>query len=202
VKYRTVDGRMRITQTWNVDIDNPVFVFRIRDSGERGPDPQEEIVKLSKFGKLGESLALERDEVKKVREAVVRERMETDIRNLEIQERREWVEAQALAFQARISRRAQLAADALKALDAYLKRWAGEGTEGKADTLRRDLEKDLAQTPPAEAERPRRIFDRAKKLAEAGRRALAQSLLQTLVVRYPSSDVAADAQTLLKSLSD
>jgi len=202
VKYRTVDGRMRITQTWNVDIDNPVFVFRIRDSGERGPDPQEEIVKLSKLGKLGESLALERDEVKKVREAVVRERMETDIRNLEVQERREWVEAQALAFQARISRRSQLSADALKALDAYLKRWAGEGTEGKADTLRRDLEKELAQTPPAEAERPRRIFERAKKLAEGGRRALAQSLLQTLVVRYPSSDVASDAQTLLKSLSD
>jgi len=128
--------------------------------------------------------------------------MEIDIRNLEIQERREWVEAQALTFQARISRRGQLAADALKALDGYLKRWAGEGTEGKADTLRRDLEKELAQTPPAEAERPRRIFDRAKKLAEAGRRALAQSLLQTLVVRYPSSDVASDAQTLLKSLSD
>ena len=31
---------------------------------------------------------------------------------------------------------------------------------------------------------------------------LAQSLLQTLVVRYPSSEVLSDAQTLLKSLSD
>jgi len=202
VKHRTVDGRIRVTQTWTVDVDNPVFVFRIRDSGERGPDPLEEIVKLAKRGKFGESLSLERDEAKKVRDAGVRERLEADIKHLETQERREWVEAQALTFQARISRRAQLATEALRALDAYLKRWSGEGSEGKAETLRRDLEQELAKTPPSEAERPRRIFDRAKQLVEGGRRALALSLLQTLVARYPSSEVAPEAQTLLKTLGD
>ena len=37
---------------------------------------------------------------------------------------------------------------------------------------------------------------------ESGKRALAQAMLQTLVARYPSSDVTPQAQTLLKTLSE
>jgi hypothetical protein len=84
----------------------------------------------------------------------------------------------------------------------FLKQWAGEGTEGKAKILLAELDKELASAPAGETERPHRIFERAKKCVEGGKRALAQTLLQTLVARYPSSDVTSEAQQLLKSLSE
>ncbi|MBV8880341.1 MAG: hypothetical protein JO332_10275, partial [Planctomycetaceae bacterium] len=165
-------------------------------------DPVEQVKKLRTQNKLGEALSIARPAVKKVREAPIKEKLETEIRALEEQERRDWVEAQAQAFLSRTSRRPDMAAAALQVITQYLKHWAGEGTEAKADKLLRDLNEELRATPPAETERPKRIFDRAKKLLEGGKRALAQSLLQTLVARYPSSDVTSEAQQLLKTLSE
>lgn len=205
VRYRMVDGRLRLTQTWPVDSSTDTFTFRIREAGG-GPDevfdPVEQVKKLHTQNKLGEALTLARGAVKKVKEAPVREKLETEIRTLEEQERRDWVEAQAAAFLARTSRRSDMVAIAIRVIGTYLRQWAGEGTEAKADKLQRDLNEDLRSTPAAEAERPRRIYDRAKKLVEGGKRALAQSLLQTLVARYPSSEIAPEAQQLLKTLSE
>jgi hypothetical protein len=205
VKYRTVDGRLRIFQTWTVDpqAEDPAFIFRIREAGGAGPlDPQAALSELKAQRKYGEALALARDQVKKIREVPVREKMDADIRSLEETERRDWAEVQAVVFQARISRRTELVAKALSALATYAKEWSGEGAEAKADSLRREFEKELASAPAGETERPRRVFDRAKKFMESGKRALAQTLLQTLVAKYPSSDVAVEAQQLLKTLSE
>jgi hypothetical protein len=205
VKYRTVDGRLRIFQTWTVDpqAEDPAFIFRIREAGGLGPlDPQAALSELKAQRKYGEALALARDQVKKIREVPVREKMEGEIKNLEDLERRDWAEAQAIAFQGRISRRAELVAKALATLASFGKEWNGEGTEAKADALRREIEKELASTPAGETERPRRLFERAKRFMETGKRALAQTLLQTLVAKFPSSDVAPEAQTLLKTLSE
>jgi hypothetical protein len=206
VKVRTVDGRMRVTQTWPVDPSTDTFSFRIREAGGpggEGPfDPVEEVKKLRTQNKLGEAVTIARGGVKKVKEAAVREKLETEIRTLEEQERRDWVEAQAQAFLAITSRRADMQSAAERFITGYLKQWAGEGTEAKADQLLRRVTEELRSTPAAEAERPKRIFDRAKKLVEAGKRALAQSLLQTLVARYPTSEIVPEAQQLLKTLSE
>ena len=206
VKVRNVDGRLRITQTWPVDPTTDTFTFRIRealDGASSGPfDPIESVKKLRTERKLGQALTVARPALKNIREAAVKEKLETEIKVLEEQERRDWVEAQAQAFLAMTSRRADMAAAAVQFISGYLKQWAGEGTEGKADKLLRSLNEELRATPAAETERPKRIFDRAKKLIEGGKRALAQVMLQTLISRYPSSEVAPEAQQLLKTLSE
>jgi hypothetical protein len=205
VKFRTIDGRIRIYQTWTVDPSVDTFTFRIREAGG-GPNevfnPVEEIAKLRGQAKLGEALSIARDAVKKIREVPVKERMQDEIRGLEEQERRDWVEAQALAFQASISRRPEIAAKAVQFLTGYLRQWAGEGSEGKADRLLKKLNDELRSTPASEAERPKRLVDRAKKLLDGGKRAIAQMILQTVVSRYPASEVVPEAQQLLKSLSE
>lgn len=204
VKHRVIDGRLRIYQTWVIDpaAEDPAFIFRIREVGGDPQDPWAALMEHKSQRKYGLGLALAREQVKKVKEAPVREKFEGEIKSLEESERRDWAEAQALVFQARISRRSELVTKALAALETYAKQWAGEGAEAKADALRRDLEKDLASTPAADTERPRKVFERAKKYMEIGKRAMAQSLLQTLVARFPSSDVAMEAQQLLKSLAE
>ncbi|MBI3854751.1 MAG: hypothetical protein HY293_03570, partial [Planctomycetes bacterium] len=204
VKVRNIDGRFRVFQTWKVDptAEDPVFVFRIREKGSAQLDPQAALSELRQQGKSGEALTLARDQVKRIKEPPVREKMESEVRQLEEMERRDWAECQALAFQGRISRRPELRDKAFEAIDRAFKRWSGEGTESKFEQLRRDLEKELASTPAADAERPQRIFERAKKYMEGGKRALAQSMLQTLVAKYPSSDVTPQAQQLLKTLSE
>jgi hypothetical protein len=206
VKFRNIDGRLRVFQTWKVDpqAEDPSFAFRIKESGGgSGPvDFWGALTEQKGLKKYGESLAMCREQVKKVREAPVKERIEGEIRSFQESERRDWAEARAMVFQARISRRPELVDKAREGLVVFLKQWAGEGTEGKAKTLLGELEKEIATVPAGEAERPRRIFDRAKKCVEGGKRALAQSLLQTLVARYPSSDVTPEAQQLLKTLSE
>jgi hypothetical protein len=206
VKYRTVDGRLRITQTWPVDpTTENTFTFRIREAGgspDEVFDPVEQVKKLRTQNKLGEALTIARPAAKKAKEVAVREKLETEIRTLEEQERRDWTESRAQAFLALTSRRTDIVTGAERVISTYLRQWAGEGTEAKADKLLRDLREELKATPPAEAERPRRVFDRAKKLVEGGKRALAQIVLQTLVARYPSSDIVPEAQQLLKTLSE
>jgi len=206
VKFRNIDGRLRIFQTWKVEAqaEDPSFTFRIRESGGgSGPvDFWGALAELKTQRKYGEALALAREQVKKVKEAAVKERIEAEIKNLQENERRDWAEAQAQAFHARISRRSELVDKARETLQTFAKQWSGEGTERKAQDLLAALDKELSAGSAGEAERPRRIFERAKKFMEAGKRALAQALLQTLVARYPSSDVTAQAQQLLKTLSE
>jgi outer membrane protein assembly factor BamD (BamD/ComL family) len=60
----------------------------------------------------------------------------------------------------------------------------------------------MKATPASEAERPKRLVDRAKKLLDGGKRSIAQMILQTVVSRYPASEVVPEAQQLLKSLSE
>jgi TolA-binding protein len=205
VKARTVDKSIRLTQTWAVDgqVASPAFGFRIRESGMGASllDPSQAASQLREQGKSGEALALLRDQIKKVKEAPVREKMDAQIKQLEEGERRDWADLQAKAFQAKLSRRPELVAQALQGADAFLRQWAGEGGEQKAETLREDVRREVAASPDAEAERARRILDQARKHAESGRRTLAQTMLQTLLTRYPSSEVSAEAQELLKTLN-
>jgi hypothetical protein len=206
VKFRNIDGRLRLFQSWKVDpqAEDPTFGFLIRESGGgSGPvDFWGSLADLKHERKYGEALSMAREQQKKVREAAVKERVEGEIRSFQDNERRDWAEAQAVVFQGRISRRPELVGKAHESLVTYLKQWAGEGSEGKAKTLLAELDKELASTPAGETERPHRILEQAKKSVERGKRALAQTLLETLVARYPSSDVTSEAQQLLKSLSE
>jgi hypothetical protein len=205
VKSRSVDGRIRLVQTWRIDgqQEDPVFGIRIREAGGSagGPlDPLQKIEQLRKDRRFGEAAAFLRDRAPKTKEPPVREKMESELRQLEDAEKREWAELQAQAFRARLSRQAQLVSRALDSIDQFLRQWEGEGGEAKAETLKQELQKDLASTPDPASERARRILDRAKQSAQGGRRTLAQVLVQTLIARYPSSEAAKEAQALLKSL--
>jgi hypothetical protein len=138
--------------------------------------------------------------VKSVREPKAKDAMENDIRSLEETERRDWADAQAQAFQARLTRRPDQVALANGGIDRYLETWSGEGREGKANQLRSDLQKDLVATADTDQDRPKRILERAKKWAELGKHALAQSMLQALVAKYPRSEVIPEAQELLRKV--
>jgi len=204
VKSRSIDGRFRVTQSWKVDAtaEDPAFGFRIRERGSTPLDPAAALAEFRQARKYGEALALARDQEGRIKEASAKEKMTSEKRALEEMERRDWADAQAQAFLARMSRRPDLRDRAMDFLDRYLKQWAGEGTEAKADTLARDLDKELRATPAGDAERPQRIFERAKKLMEGGKRKLSETLLQTIISRYPSSEVTPQAQQLLKTLSE
>jgi hypothetical protein len=204
VKSRVIDGRTRLVQTWTVDgrTEDPAFGFRIRESSGAGSlDPQQTAQDLHKRGKSGEALTLLRDQIRKKQEVSIREKIEAEIVRLEEAEHRDWADLQARAFHARISRRAELVAQALQSIDAFLRQWAREGTEKKAEGLREEIKKELASAPGAETERLRRIFNRARRCVETDRRALAQALLQGLLARHPDSDIAVEAKELLKTLN-
>lgn len=204
VVSRTVDGRLRLTQTWSVDpqSEDPVFGFRIRESGGGGGplDPLQKIAELRQAKKSGEALAFIKEVVGKTKEAPVREKMESELRQLEDALKREWADLQSDAFRARISRQGTLVTRALDSIEQFVRRWSGEGSELKAEQLRQEIQKDLAAVSDPASERARRILDRAKQCAAGERRTLAQVLLQTLLGRYPSSEAAQEAQQLLKTL--
>ncbi len=204
VVSRTVDGRLRLIQTWAVDpqSEDPVFGFRIRESGGGGGplDPLQKIAELRQAKKSGEALAFIKEVVGKTKEAPVREKMESELRQLEDALKRDWADLQSDAFRARISRHGTLVARTLDSIDQFVRHWSGEGSELKAEQLRQEIQKELAVVSDPASERARRILDRAKQCAAGERRTLAQVLLQTLLGRYPSTEAAQEAQQLLKTL--
>lgn len=202
VRTERVRGGLRVYHTFAVDgqASEAAFGILVRDSG-RGVsrlDPFEEARKKRQERLYGEALDLLRRHVKEIQEAAKREGVQADIRNLEELERREWEDVKARAFQAWYTRRAELVNAALEAVDLHEQRWPGEEFAGKADTLREETRK--LHGADAEADRPRVLFDRAKQFADSGRKSLARGMLEVVVSRWPSSDVAADAQQLLKTL--
>jgi hypothetical protein len=203
LRVRAADGRLRLTPSFTVDpgSEEPIFGFRVRDpeAGGASADPVEAAKKARDQRRYGEALDLLRGHVKSVKEAPVREKIEGDIRNLEESERHAWSDVQSRAFQAMISRRAELVAQAEEALELYVREWGGTGQEAKADVLREEMKKEMSSAPDADAERARRILERARTLAQGGRRVLARALLQSLVARYPHTEAAAEAQQILKS---
>jgi hypothetical protein len=204
LRTRSAEGRLRVLQSFPFEptTEEIGFGFKVRESGSvDAMDPKTAIKKAREQGRLGEALGGLRDSVRRTKDAAEREQMELDIRQLEETEKREWTEVQSVVFQAGMSRRSEHRKRAEDSLAGFQRRWAGEGQEGKAAALLEELRKELQSTPDPEALRPRAIFERAKKYAEEGHRALALAMLQTLLQRYPSSDVAADADKLRKSMS-
>jgi hypothetical protein len=205
IRLRKTEGRIRVAQSFAVDTsgtDELGFGLKIRDAGSASGsnDPAGDAGEARKRGRLGQALSILKGLVKSVKEVQAREKMETDIRGLEETEKRDWADVQAQVFQARLTRRADQVSRANSAVNRFLEAWAGEGTESKANALRTEMEKELAHSTEGEAERPRRILERAKKSSEGGRKALAQAMLRVLVERYPQSDAAPEAEQLLKTL--
>ena len=205
IRTRKAEGRLRVAQSFAADssgTEELAFGFKVREAGAGGGslDPAADAVEARKRGQLGTALSILRGLVKTVKEAQVKERMEAEIRGLEEGERRDWVDVQSQVFHARLTRRPEHLTRAQSVLDRYLGAWAGEGTEGKAKQLREEMQKELAGAAEGESERPRRIFEGAKKCAESGKKALAEVMLQTLISRYPQSDVIPEAQQFLKGL--
>jgi hypothetical protein len=205
IRTKKLEGRLRLAQSFAVDpsaSDDLAFGLKIRDAsaGAGSADPARDAEDARRKGRLGQALTLLQGLVKTMREPKTKDAMENEIRSLEETERRDWADAQARAFQARLTRRADQVSQAQGTLDRYLETWSGEGREAKANQLRSDLEKDLKGEADTDQDRPKRILERAKKWAELGKRSLAQTMLQTLVAKYPRSEVIAEAQELLRKV--
>lgn len=201
LKTRTVDGRLRLIQTFAVDagLEDPAFGFVLREAGPAGSaGPEEQAAQAEAQRRFGEALSILRPHVRTLREPAARERVEAKIKRLEEAERADWQVLQSEAFQAGIARRADLVQRAQEAIDRFQREWAGASADGKAERLRQQLLNELKVAPDAETERGRRILERARKLAEAGHKQTARIMLQTLVARFP--DVKEEAQQLLNTL--
>jgi hypothetical protein len=203
LKTRTVDGRLRLIQTFPVDasLEDPAFGFVLREAGPAGAaSPEEQAAQARAQSRFGEALILLRGHVRTLKEPEARARVEGEIHKLEEGERLDWQNLQSLVFQAGISRRPEVVRRTQEAIDRFLREWAGAGVEGKTERLRQDLASELKIAPDAESERARRILERARKLAESGQKGIARLMLQTLVARYPNSDAKEEALQLLKTL--
>jgi hypothetical protein len=205
IRTRKMEGRIRVAQSFAVDTsgtDELGFGLKIRDAGAAGgsANPVVEAEEFRRKGKLGQALSSFKGHVKSVKENQAREKMETDIRVLEETEKRDWADVQARVFQARLTRRADQVSAAHAAVTRFLEAWAGEGTESKANALRSEMDKELANSPEGEGDRPHRILDRAKRLNDSGKKAIVQVMLRVLLERYPQSDAAPEADQMLKTL--
>jgi hypothetical protein len=198
------DGRHRVVQTFPIDAqqEEVVFGLRIREESTGGEtDPQKAAQKAQRERRFGEAQALLRGFLQGVKEPVLRDKIEKEIRSIEELEIREWTDVQASAFRAGLLRRPEIISRAREHVDAYLREWAGQpACESKGSALRGEVAK-VAPASDAESSRPRRILERAKAYAASGKKALAGALLKTLVGSYPDSDAAAPARELLKAMA-
>lgn len=199
-----VDGRHRIVQSFSVDAqqEDVVFGLRIREENVGGEtDPQKGAQIALRERRFGEALSLLRGLLPGVKDPALRDKVEKEIRGVEETEVREWTETQSAGFRAELLRRPEALARAREQVETYLREWAGlPASESKAAALRAELSK-IAPASDVEGDRPRRLLERAKGYAEAGKRALAGALLESLIGRYPESEAAGPARELLKSLA-
>ncbi len=198
-------GGVRLLSTFPVDGASGAaeITLTLREAGSGGVDPLEAASRARLKRELGKALEILREHVARVKEPAIRDRVERDIKQLEEEERREWTDILALAFQASISRRTEAVGAARQALDQYQQRWPGAAAAARADDLREEMTRVMAAASAEnEGARPRRIFLRAKQCADQGKKAIAQEMLRTLLARYPGSDVTAEAQQLLKTVAE
>jgi len=202
VRLRPVDGHTRLLASFKVDpAANPAqFGFKIRESAGRSFDPIQAADQSIKRREFGAALVLLRTHVDRLKDPQQREKAQKLIRDLAQDEKTQWAGLQGRFFQAWISRRPDFIQQARTALDTYERHWGAGEFLAKAKELRAEDEKQLQAVADPADERPRRILERAKKDAEAGRKALAEIVLQYLLERYKQSEVSAEAQELLKTL--
>ncbi len=205
VRVEQVRGGLRVVQSFPVDPsdEDPVFALKIREAAlGAGGDPLAIASGLALREKMGEALAVLREEFRKVKDPVRRDRVEGDIRRLEEIERREWAEIQVAAFQAVLSRRADLVNSGVEALDRYQRRWTGESFASKADEVRERLREVMAGVAETEAGFHKLVVERARRHAAEGRKAMARLMVRALLARHPESAAAEEAQEFLQSLSE
>jgi hypothetical protein len=197
-------GGLRLVQSFAVDPaeTDGLFALKIREAAIGGGNPVQKAKSLMISRRFGEALGLLREEISKTKDPSLRDQIEGEIRRLEETERLEWAEIQVAAFQATLSRRADLFDAAMEALDGYLQRWTGEAFTSKAEAVREKCRESQAATAAAEAGRQKLILERAKQYAADGRRALSGSLIRLLMARYPGGAAIEEAREFLKTLSE
>lgn len=204
LSVRTVDGRLRLVQSWAAEPQNDEVAvgFRVRDAsgGIGNLDPVQAAAKLSKEGKSGEAQSVLRNYLPKIKEQALKDKVEQELRGLEEAEKRDWTELQASVFQATLLRRAEPVERARQAMAAYVRRWSGEPYDSKAAGLRSELG-SVVTGSEADAERAAKLLERAKALGASGKRLSAELLGRTLISRYPTTEAAEGARELLKTLS-
>jgi hypothetical protein len=201
---RPADGRQRLVLSLACEpgAEEMELGVEVREAGagSAAGDPLQAARRAREGRRFGEALTLLREAVKEARDSAARERLEAELRGLEDTQRQEWADARARGFEARLSRRPDELARAIEALDRFAREWSGGGLEGRAEGLREELRAQAASAPDPEAERSRRILDRARACAAVGQAFLARQMLQALLAAYPQSEAAAEARALLGTL--
>ena len=204
VSLRTADGRPNLVLDLACEpgAEQAELAIELREAGagSGSGDPLQAARRAREGRRFGEALTLLREAVKDARDPGLRDRMEAELKSLEDSQRQEWLDVRARAFEARLSRRPEDLTRAIEALERFAREWGGGGLEGSAEALRESLRAEAASAPDAEAERARRILERARACAGAGQGFLARQMLQALLAAYPQSEAASEARTLLGTL--
>jgi TolA-binding protein len=203
VREQQVQGRRRLFLSWTVipQQEELVFGFTVKALAGDGPrDPEKAAEEAEKARQYGKAWSLLSGFLPKIKDAAQKERVEAKVKRLEESEKREWDEVLAQAFQADFSGRPDLLRRAQESLDLHLTQWRGANVEGKAQKVREDLRRQGDVSAANDVDRPRKILAQAKKLAESGKRSVAEAVLRALLAKYPASDVADEAKQLLGTL--
>jgi hypothetical protein len=204
VGLRSADGRPKLVLGLACEpgAEEAELAIEIREAGagSGSGDPLQAARRAREGRRFGEALALLRQAVKDTRDPALRDRMEAELKSLEETQRQEWADVRARGFEARLSRRPDDLTRALEALERFAREWSGGGLEGSAEELRESLRAETASASDAEAERARRILERARACAGAGQTFLARQMLQALLAAYPQSEAASEARALLGTL--
>lgn len=115
------------------------------------------------------------------------------IRALEQREANDWRDVEAKVLVAELLAGPALLETASAALSKYEGYWKGD----KARMLRDRLASATAETA---VDRKRKLLDRAKELADEGKKSLAEAILAGLVALYPNTEVGEEAQKMLNQL--
>jgi hypothetical protein len=199
-------GGQKLTQIFSIDRGEgkSSVVIKLRAGAAAlgaGDDPMAAAQKERERGNYAGALSILKQYVGRIREPDKRKKMSDEIRKLEDDERTDWADVQAAGFRAQISRRAEQIEMALTRISGYQRKWSGDPYLGKAQPVREDLERLVSEAAgERDAERAKRLLERAKAYAQAGRRTLAAEVCEMLLGRYGETPAAKEAQEILKSL--
>ncbi len=199
-------GGQKLTQIFAIDRSEAktTVVIKLRAGAASlgaGDDPIAAAQKERERGGYAGALSLLKQYIGRVREPDKRKKMADEIRKLEDEERTDWMDVQAAGFRAQISRRAEQIEMAMSRVSGYQRKWSGDPYLGKVQPVREELERLSTEAAgERDAERAKRLLERAKAYAQSGRRTLAAEVCEMLLVGYGQTPAAKEAQEILKSL--
>lgn len=112
-----------------------------------------------------------------------------------------WQSTLMLVWKALISRRPELAQEALREIDRFLKQYYDSARADEAEGFKNELIA-ITQARGDESDYPRRLLERARAYLESGKELMARDILTVVVRKYPGTEFEREAGDLLSRIRE